>query len=87
MLNDLGTMGKIVILEIDPPTTNIAKRRLGFYERNSYFANPYPHVHPAYHPGFKGHDLVVMSLGKGLSETDYAAFKTYLDEYVMKDVL
>lgn len=28
----------------------------------------------------------MMSLGKGLSETDYAAFKTYLDEYVMKDV-
>lgn len=86
VLDDLGTMGKTVILEIDPPTTEIAKRRQGFYERNGYFANPYSHVHPAYHPGFKGHDLVVMSLGKGLSETDYAAFKTYLDEHVMKDV-
>lgn len=87
MLNDLGTMGKIVILEIDPPTTNIAKRRLGFYERNSYFANPYPHVPPAYHSGFKGYDLVVMSLGKALTDTDYAVFRTYLGEHVMKDVL
>ena len=86
-MDDLGAMGKTVILEIDPPTTENAKRRQGFYERNGYVANPYSHVHPAYHLGFKGHDLVVMSLGKGLSETDYAAFKTYLDEYVMKDVL
>ena len=87
MLNDLGIMGKIVILEIDPPTTNIAKRRLGFYERNNYFANPYPHVHPAYHSGFKGYDFVVMSLGKALTDTDYTVFQTNLDEYVMKDVL
>lgn len=87
MLNDLGIMGKIVILEIDPPTTNIAKRRQGFYERNSYFANPYPHVHSAYHSGFKGKDLVVISFGKALTDTDYAAFKTYLGEHVMKNVL
>ncbi len=86
-MDDLGAMGKTVILEIDPPTTENAKRRLGFYERNSYVANPYPHVHPAYHSGFKGKDLVVISFGKALTDTDYAAFKTYLGEHVMKDVL
>jgi len=39
----------------------IARRRKGFYERCGYAENPYPHVHPPYHCGNKGHELVVMS--------------------------
>ena len=34
------------ILEIDPLTTDIAHKRLRFYESMGFFANPWPHAHP-----------------------------------------
>ena len=39
---------KNVILEADLPNTNIAKRRLGFYQRNGYKINDVDYVQPAY---------------------------------------
>ncbi len=65
-----------VILEIDPPVDEIAIRRKGFYERCGFTANPYPHVHPAYHKGIRGHDLLLMSRPDGLTDKHCRAFHT-----------
>ena len=65
-----------VILEIDPPVDEIAIRRKGFYERCGFTANPYPHVHPAYHKGVHGHDLLLMSRPDGLTDKQCRAFHT-----------
>ena len=72
-----------VILEIDPLTTEIAVRRKGFYERLGFVCNPYPHVHPPYHAGNAGHDLLVLSCPEALPQEIYDAFAQYLRGVVM----
>lgn len=79
----LGQRGKTVILEIDPQVDEIAIRRKGFYERAGFRENPFPHVHPAYHKGYSGHSLVVMSCPEPLSEERYQEFDRYLKTVVM----
>ena len=78
--------GKPIILEIDPPKDDISRRRKNFYERSGFTENPYPHVHPPYHRGNKGHELVVMSRPGKLSAAEYDCFRDYLNGHVMKDV-
>ena len=79
----LGGRGKTVILEIDPPADDVSLRRRGFYERAGFHENPYCHVHPSYHAGNRGHDLVVMSYPRAISEEEYRAFADYLAARVM----
>lgn len=79
----LGGRGKTVILEIDPPADDVSLRRRGFYERAGFQENPYRHVHPPYHAGNRGHDLVVMSYPRAISEEEYRAFADYLAARVM----
>lgn len=74
-----------LMLEIDPPIDEISLRRKGFYERCGFVANPFPHVHPPYHPGNHGHALVVMSAPAPLTQKDYDAFNCYLQDEIMKD--
>ena len=75
-----------LILEIDPPADDISFRRKGFYERCGFAENPYPHVHPPYHKGNRGHELVVMSCPEEITQEAYNAFDKYLEREVMRDV-
>ncbi len=77
---------KPLILEIDPPVDDISRRRRGFYERCGFVENPYPHVHPPYHKGNTGHELVVMSYPKALTPDEYEAFREALENMVMARV-
>lgn len=74
-----------LILEIDPPVDGISIRRKGFYERCGFVENPYRHVHPPYHAGNEGHELVVMSTHRALTQTEYDSFKNHLESVVMKN--
>ncbi len=78
---------KTVILEIDPPSDAVSVRRKSFYERCGFVENPYTHVHPPYHEGRVGHGLVIMSSPGKITQTEYNAFRHYLEAHVMKDVL
>lgn len=64
----------------------ISIRRKGFYERCEFTANSYKHVHPAYHKGYEGHKLVVMSCPEKLTEKQYGAFANHLRTVAMQDV-
>ena len=77
---------KPLILEIDPPGDDISRRRRGFYERCGFVENPYYHVHPPYHKGNAGHELVVMSCPSVLTPDEYAAFRDALENTVMARV-
>ena len=85
VLELLAAKNKKVILEIDPPVDDISVRRRGFYERSGFVENSYAHVHPPYHRGNKGHELVVMSYPGALSPEEYDCFRDYLNGHVMKD--
>ena len=75
-----------LILEIDPPVDEISIRRKGFYERCGFVENPYAHVHPPYHHGNTGHELVIMSSPEKLKPNEYDRFYRYLQSTVMKNV-
>lgn len=72
-----------VILEIDPPVDDVSIRRKGFYERCGFKANPFKHVHPPYREGNQGHELVIMSWPRELSQAEYNKFNRYLQTEVM----
>ncbi|MGI5962906.1 MAG: GNAT family N-acetyltransferase [Lawsonibacter sp.] len=84
-LRALGKQGKPVVLEIDPPVDEISVRRKHFYQKIGFQENTFPHVHPPYRPGFKGHDLVIMSFPGPLNKQEYETFASYLANTVMAD--
>lgn len=85
-LDLLAECGKTLILEIDPPTDAIARRRKMFYERCGFAENPFPHIHPPYHTENHGHALVVMTIFLPIPQEKYNDFYRYLTEKVLKDV-
>ncbi len=53
-----------IVLEVEPPTTVMARRRIGFYRRNGYrLWSNVPHVQPPYRPGGKPLPLLLMTRG------------------------
>ena len=81
----LGEKKKLTILEIDPPIDETSRRRKRFYERCGFIENPYPHIHPPYHKGNKGHELVIMSSPGSVSEEIYHQFSDYLQNRIMHE--
>lgn len=79
----LEQRGKNIILEIDPPIDIISARRKGFYERNGFAENPYPHIHPPYHMGNTGHQLVIMTYPAKITQEEYNLFNHYLECHIM----
>ncbi len=83
VLSLLQQTGRPLILEIDPPVEEISRRRKGFYERCGFVENPFPHVHPPYHPENSGHPLQVLSSPRCLTREEYEMFAAYLRSRVM----
>lgn len=75
-----------VILEIDPPISEVSIRREHFYQRLGFHKNVYAHKHPAYQKQFQPHELVVMSYPKCMTEKEYQLFRQELSEIVMRDM-
>ena len=73
----------LTILEIDPLTTEIANRRLRFYQGLGFVENSYPHAHPSYHSEINDHELVVLSSKKVISNDQYVTFLNDLQTVVM----
>ena len=82
-LSLLQEKGKIMILEIDPPIDAISMRRKGFYERCGFVENPYSHIHPPYHKGNAGHELVIMSSPRLILKSEYDSFNSFLKRIIM----
>lgn len=80
-----GFISKTIILEIDPPLDGISEKRLKFYEKLDYEANPYIHFHPAYKESLIPHELVVLSLNRKLEKSEYYDFYDDLCNIVMKN--
>ncbi|MDO5570950.1 MAG: GNAT family N-acetyltransferase [Bacteroidales bacterium] len=54
-----------IILEVEPPTNELSKRRISFYERlNFYLWSDLHYIQPPYRIGGESLKLILMSLGK-----------------------
>ncbi len=83
LLAELLSRAPLTVLEIDPLTTEVAHRRLRFYQSMGFVANPWAHAHPTYHQGIADHELVVLSYPQGIDAAEYQRFKEGLCGVVM----
>ncbi len=73
-----------VILEIDPPVDDISIRRLHFYERLGFVANPYQYIHPSFRKPFTPHRLVLMSYPGAITYEEARSFADFVRETVLR---
>ena len=67
-----------VILEVEPPETEMAKRRIGFYERLGFILNEYPYEQPPMQEATGWCPLFLMSYPSALGEREFQACKETL---------
>ncbi len=75
ILKALALEGKGIALEVEPPETDIAKRRIGFYERNGFILNNYPYIQPPISEGKNPVPLFIMTSGKGIGQKEFENLK------------
>lgn len=83
MLGDFLQRTPLTILEIDPLTSDIAHKRLRFYQSLGFRQNDYPHFHPSYHQGTADHSLIVLSYPQAIDDVQYQHFNQHLAQVVM----
>lgn len=69
---------KPICLEVEPPETDMAKRRIGFYERNGFFFNDYPYMQPAMATDRKPIPLRIMTSQHAVNEEEFLQIKNLL---------
>ncbi len=69
---------KTIVLEVEPPTNELAKRRIAFYQRQGFIFNDYEYYQPAYSEGKNGVSLKIMSYGKALNNDEFLSIKNAL---------
>lgn len=75
--NLTARFGKL-LLEVEVPQTEQAKRRICFYERNGFYLNDYPYIQPPISKGTNPIPLLLMTTGGKLSEVEYSKAKETL---------
>ena len=78
-LSLLKSLGKPVILEIEPPCDEMTQRRYGFYRRNGFLMNPFFHLQAKLRQADEADvELKVLSFPQLLSQEAYDAFYAYM---------
>ncbi|MEE1186914.1 MAG: GNAT family N-acetyltransferase [Acutalibacteraceae bacterium] len=73
---------KPVILEVEPPDTDMAKRRIEFYKRNGFFLNDYFYEQLPLRKGQSNLTLKIMSSDKQLSKEEFEDVKRIIYKQV-----
>lgn len=71
----LKTDKRRFILEVEPPETETAKRRIGFYERAGFSLNDFEYCQPPLGKNKKPLPLLIMSTGGKLTEAEFQKVK------------
>ncbi|MDG5800064.1 GNAT family N-acetyltransferase [Marinilabiliaceae bacterium ANBcel2] len=67
----LNSISKPVVLEVEPPTDSISKRRVNFYERMNFVLNRFDYYQPSYHNDNKKVPLLLMTSNGTLSSSQF----------------
>lgn len=65
-------------LEVELPETELARRRIGFYERNGFFLNGYPYMQPSLGEGRSPVPLRIMTSGSTITPEEFAQLQRLL---------
>ena len=83
LLNDfLNHMEKTVFLEVEEPGTDLARRRIGFYERAGFCLNDFDYIQPDLQQGQSSLPLKNMTYPMKLSKEDFERMKQQIFETV-----
>ena len=74
--------GLPIILEAEPPSGDIERRRVKFYQRLGFCLNEYEYWQPAMQEGEQPIRLMLMSFPEALSQEGFAAARSVLYKYV-----
>ena len=67
-----------ICLEVEPPETEMAARRIGFYERNGFVMNPFEYMQPAMGEDRHAIPLRIMSYPKRLVADEFETMRDVL---------
>ncbi len=70
--------GQPIILEVERPDTELAKRRIAFYERLGFIRNPYTYMQPSYHSDGDELPLLLMSYPTAIDYELFRKVRTHL---------
>ena len=70
--------GGRICLEVEPPSSDIAVRRIGFYERNGFTVNPYPYIQPAMSKGQNPVPLQIVTSWGAVSQEEFVSLRDLL---------
>ncbi len=73
-----GMTDKPLCLEVEPPLTAVAKRRIEFYKRNGFFLNEYPYTQPSLAKGQPPIPLLIMTYGKAVDQNRFEGIRDEL---------
>ena len=78
---------KPILLEVEHPDTELAQRRIGFYERLGFHLNPFEYVQPSLQKGQDDLPLKIMSYPQFLTGEEFVLYKEnlYRNVYKIKD--
>lgn len=83
ILRELGELlSTRLVLEVEYPETEMAKRRIAFYRRNGFTLNDYPYVQPAYGEGRSPVPLLLMTTGGGIDQEEFEWIRQHLYQTV-----
>lgn len=79
MLHELSKTKKVrLCLEVEPPESELTKRRIAFYERNGFFYHDFSYVQPALSKGQNAISLKLMTTGGNLNQTEFERVRDLL---------
>lgn len=67
-----------ICLEVEPPETEMAKRRIAFYERNGFFLNSHPYIQPPICAGRQALPLMIMTSAGRIGTGRFEEIRTEL---------
>ena len=71
-----------IVLEVEPPTEDMPRRRIGFYERQGFRLWKREYMQPPYRPGGDSLPLLLMAYGDLDEQKDFA----YIEKTIHKEV-
>lgn len=79
ILSELSTSQNArLCLEVEPPQTDIARRRIAFYERNGFYLNHFDYVQPAYTKQRNPVPLLIMTTDGAINAQEFENVKEQL---------
>lgn len=84
MIKYMEESKKTILLEVEYPDTELAQRRIGFYERLGFHLNPFEYVQPPLQKGQEDLPLKIMSYPQFLTGEEFVLYKEYLYRNVYK---